>query len=373
MTKRIRSGPLSSLRVLEFAGMGPGPFCGMLLSDLGADVLRIDRKGEASSPCDVTRRGRRSVVLDLKRPEAVKICLELFETADAVIEVYRPGVMERLGLGPDQALNRNAKLIYARMTGWGQSGPNAPLAGHDINYISLTGGLDAIGFRNKPIVPLNLLGDFGGGGLYLAFGILAAVTHARQTGEGQVVDCAMVDGASILLSAMYGMKASGAWNDHREDNMLDGGAPYYDTYQCADGEWVSLGSLESKFYRIFLNAAGINEPELYDQSRANWSRIRKRLTEIIAARKREEWLTMLEHTDACFTPILSAAEAPNHPHLKARGVFVEYGGVTQPAPGPRFSATPAQIQNPPPSIGAHTRTALADWGITEDTIRAATA
>lgn len=370
MTRSKASGPLSSLRVVEFAGMGPGPFCGMVLSDLGADVVRIDRQGEASLPTDVTRRGRRSVILDLKQPEAIAVCLQLFRTADAIIEVYRPGVMERLGLGPDVALAENPKLVYGRMTGWGQTGPNAQLAGHDINYVALTGGLDAIGLPEKPVVPLNLLGDFGGGGLYLAFGLLAAVTHARETGEGQVVDCAMVDGAAALLSAMYGMKAAGAWNERRQDNMLDGGAHYYDTYRCADGQWVALGSLEPKFYQTFLNAAGIDDPELQDQSRGNWSHLKARLVEIFATRPRDEWLARLENTDACFSPVLSAGEAPSHPHMKAREVFVEIEGVVQPAPAPRFSATPAKVQGPPPAIGAHTRGALADWGIADDVIKA---
>ncbi|MCA6267832.1 MAG: CoA transferase, partial [Phenylobacterium sp.] len=245
----MRQGPLTGLKIIEFAGIGPGPFCGMLLSDLGADVVRIDRKGQGrGSPADITARGRRSVGLDLKNPAAIETCLRLFETADVVFEGFRPGVMERLGLGPDVALKRNPKLVYGRMTGWGQFGPYAQAAGHDMNYIAITGALHAIGTEDKPVPPLNLVGDFGGGALYLAFGILAGVIKARETGEGQVIDCAMSDGAASLMAMFYGFKASGAWTESRRSNLLDGGAHFYDTYQCSDGKWVSIGSIEPQFY-----------------------------------------------------------------------------------------------------------------------------
>ena len=359
-----RRGPLTGLKVVEFAGIGPGPFCGMLLSDLGADVVRIDRPGERSKVTDVTRRGRRSIALSLKDPAAIKTCLRLFDTADAVFEVYRPGVMERLGLGPEVALARKPSLVYGRMTGWGQTGPNAQRAGHDINYISLTGALDAIGPRDRPVPPLNLVGDFGGGALYLAMGLLAAVIHARATGEGQVIDCAMMDGAASLLASLYGLKAAGEMTGRREENLLDGGAPFYTTYECADGLWVALGAIEPQFYGIFLDRAGIAEPALRDQSdRKAWPAMKARLAEIIKSRPRAHWLALLGESDACFSPVLTADEAIAHPHVRARGVFVDIAGVTQPGPAPRFSATPGAVQGAPPPIGAHTDEVLREWGI----------
>jgi alpha-methylacyl-CoA racemase len=365
-------GPLSDLKVLEFAGIGPGPFCGMLLSDLGADVVRIDRKGPGrSSPSDITARGRRSVALDLKSPAAVETCLKLMETADAVFEGFRPGVMERLGLGPEIALKRNPKLVYGRMTGWGQTGPFSKAAGHDMNYIAISGALGAIGTPDKPIPPLNLVGDFGGGALYLAFGLLAGVIHARASGQGQVIDCAMTDGAASLMAMFYGFKAAGMWRDGRRGNLLDGGAHFYDTYQCADGRWISIGSIEPQFYALLLEKTGITDPEFKSQmNRDSWPSLREKLAKVIAAKTRDEWCQIMDATDVCFAPVLDLGEAPLHPHNMARETFVEVAGVTQPAPAPRFSATPGRIAGPPPAIGAHSGEALADWGFSAGEIGA---
>jgi alpha-methylacyl-CoA racemase len=358
-------GPLSSLKILEFAGIGPGPFCGMLLSDLGADVVRIDRKGAGrGSAADVTARGRRSVAMDLKSPAAVETCLDLMQTADAVFEGFRPGVMERLGLGPEAALARNPRLVYGRMTGWGQSGPYSAAAGHDMNYIAISGALGAIGTADKPIPPLNLVGDFGGGALYLAFGLLAAVLHARATGEGQVVDCAMSDGAASLMAMFYGFKAAGAWSLERRANLLDGGAHFYDTYRCADGKWISIASIEPQFYALLLEKTGISDPGFHAQmDRARWPELRERLAAVIALETRDAWCEIMDATDVCFAPVLDLDEAPRHPHNVARETFVEIAGVVQPAPAPRFSATPGAIAGPPPAIGAHTRSALEAWGV----------
>ncbi|MFM8819636.1 MAG: CaiB/BaiF CoA transferase family protein [Phenylobacterium sp.] len=363
----MRQGPLTGLKIIEFAGIGPGPFCGMLLSDLGADVVRIDRKGQGrGSPSDITARGRRSVGLDLKNPAAIETCLKLFETADVVFEGFRPGVMERLGLGPDVALKRNPKLVYGRMTGWGQFGPYAQAAGHDMNYIAITGALHAIGAEDKPIPPLNLVGDFGGGALYLAFGILAGVINARETGEGQVIDCAMSDGAASLMAMFYGFKASGAWTESRRSNLLDGGAHFYDTYQCSDGKWVSIGSIEPQFYALLLEKTGISDPAFKAQmDRAAWPDLKRKLAAVIATKTRDEWCALMEATDVCFAPILDLDEAPKHAHNVARQTFVEVAGVTQPAPAPRFSKTPGVIQGPPPAIGAHDMEALKDWGFSD--------
>jgi alpha-methylacyl-CoA racemase len=364
--RTMGQGPLSSLKVLEFAGIGPGPFCGMLLSDLGADVVRIDRKGGGrGSRADVTARGRRSVAMDLKSPAAVETCLALMESADAVFEGFRPGVMERLGLGPEVALSRNPRLVYGRMTGWGQDGPYAKAAGHDMNYIAISGALSAIGTKDKPIPPLNLVGDFGGGALYLAFGLLAAVTHARATGEGQVVDCAMSDGAASLMAMFYGFKASGAWSSQRRANLLDGGAHFYDTYRCADGAWISIASIEPQFYALMLQKTGINDPDFQAQmDRAKWPDLAERLAAVIATRTRAEWCEIMDATDVCFAPVLDLDEAPQHPHNVARQTFIEIDGVVQPAPAPRFSRTPGAVAGPPPTIGAHTHAALEDWGVT---------
>ena len=368
----MSQGPLSGLKVLEFAGIGPGPFCGMLLSDLGADVVRIDRKGPGrAAKTDITARGRKSVALDLKSPAAVEACLKLMETADAVFEGFRPGVMERLGLGPDVALARNTKLVFGRMTGWGQTGPYAQAAGHDMNYIAISGALGAIGTVEKPIPPLNLVGDFGGGALYLAFGLLAGVIHARGTGQGQVIDCAMSDGAASLMAMFYGFKAAGAWSDTRRSNLLDGGAHFYDTYQCADGEWIAIGSIEPQFYALLLEKTGIDDPAFKAQmDRTQWPSLHEKLAAAIAGKTRDEWCEIMAGTDVCFGPVLSLDEAPRHAHNVARQTFVEIDGVIQPAPAPRFSATPGAIAGPPPAIGAHNRTALESWGFSAGDIGA---
>ncbi|HZZ37371.1 MAG TPA: CaiB/BaiF CoA-transferase family protein [Caulobacteraceae bacterium] len=365
-------GPLSDVKIIEFQGIGPGPFCGMLLSDLGADVVRIDRKGgRGGSPSDITSRGRRSVAMDLKQPAAVEACLKLMETADVVFEGFRPGVMERLGLGPDVALKRNPKLVYGRMTGWGQTGPWSQAAGHDMNYIAITGALHAIGTDDKPVPPLNLIGDFGGGALYLAYGILAGVISARATGKGQVIDCAMSDGAASLMAMFYGMKSTGVWTDERRRNLLDGGAHFYDTYQCSDGKWISLGSIEPQFYALLLEKTGINDPEFQGQmDRSRWPSLREKLATVIRTKTRDEWTEIMGNTDVCFAPVLTLDEAPRHPHNAARQTFVEIAGVTQPAPAPRFLGTPGQIQSPPRPIGGDNETALADWGFSTTEIDA---
>jgi len=360
----MAQGPLSGLKVVEFAGIGPGPFCGMLLSDLGADVVRIDRKGgRGGAKSDITSRGRRSVALDLKNPEAIETCLKLVEKADILFEGFRPGVMERLGLGPDVALKRNPKIVYGRMTGWGQTGPYANAAGHDMNYIAISGALAAIGTADKPIPPLNLVGDFGGGALYLAFGLLAGVIHARASGQGQVIDCAMSDGAASLMAMFYGFKAAGMWTDSRRSNLLDGGAHFYDTYQCSDGKWISIGSIEPQFYALLLEKTGITDPEFQQQmNRDKWPALRTKLAAVIAAKTRDEWCAIMDGTDVCFGPVLGLDETAAHPHNAARQTFLDIDGVTQPAPAPRFSATPGAIQFPPAPIGAHNDSALADWG-----------
>lgn len=363
----MRQGPLAGLRVVEFAGIGPGPFCGMLLSDLGADIVRIDRPagvGEVNRT-GITGRGRRSVALDLKEPSAIELCLRLIEKADALIEGFRPGVMERLGLGPEIALARNPRLIYGRMTGWGQTGPLAQAAGHDINYIALAGALHAIGPADRPTPPLNLVGDLGGGALYLTVGLLAGLLHVRATGQGQVVDCAMAEGAASLMSTFFGAFAAGGWIDGRASNVIDGGAPFYGAYECADGHWISVGSIEPQFYALLLDKAGASsDPAFSDQmDRGAWPLSKKRLAAIFKTRSRAEWCAILEGTDVCFAPVLSLAEAPHHPHNKARGAFVEVDGVVQPAPAPRFSVTPGAIQGGPPRIGADREQVLADWGI----------
>ena len=365
-------GPLSGVKIVEFAGIGPGPFCGMLLSDLGADVVRIDRKGGGrGSKFDVTARGRRSVALDLKTPEAVEACLTLMEGADAAFEGFRPGVVERLGLGPEVALKRNPKLVFGRMTGWGQFGPLAHAAGHDINYIAITGALAAIGLDDKPIPPLNLVGDFGGGALYLAFGLLAGIISARATGQGQVVDCAMTDGSASLMSMFYGMLASGAWREGREANLLDGGAHFYGTYQCKDDRWVSLGSIEPQFYALLLEKAGLDDPQFKLQmSRDDWPELKSKLAAVIKTKTRDQWTALMEGTDVCFGPVMGLKEAATHPHNAARETFVTIDGVVQPAPAPRFSATPGAIQAPPPAIGADNEAALSDWGFAPSAIEA---
>ncbi len=359
------SGPLSGVKVIEFAGIGPGPFCGMLLADMGAEVIRIDRKGSrGGSKYEISSRGKRSIALDLKKPEAVETCLKLIESADILQEGFRPGVMERLGLGPDAALARNPKLVYGRMTGWGQTGPLALAAGHDINYISLTGALHAIGRPGeRPVPPLNLVGDFGGGALYLAMGMLAALHSAKITGKGQVVDAAMTDGATSLMTMFYGFTASGMWEEPHGTNMLDGGAHFYDTYETKDGKWISLGSIEPQFYAILRDKAGLTDADFDAQmDRSKWSALKEKITAVIKTKTRDEWDAIMQGTDICYAPVLSIKEAIDHPHNKARETIVEIDGVAQPNIAPRFFGTPSKIQGPIPSIGANNETALSDWG-----------
>ncbi len=364
-------GPLSGVKIIEFAGLGPAPFCAMLLADMGAEVVRIERKGQGDNPLDFLNRGRRSVALNLKAPGAVETCLTLIEQADALIEGFRPGVMERLGLGPDLCLRRNPRLVYGRMTGWGQDGPLAAAAGHDLNYIALTGALHAIGRPGeKPVVPLNLIGDFGGGALYLAFGVTAALLEATRSGKGQVIDAAMTDGAASLMAMAYSHRAMGMMSDARGTNLLDGGAPFYDTYETADGKWVAVGALEPQFYALLREKLGLMDDPLFDDqmNRDNWPAMKARLTEVFKSRTRDAWCALLEGTDACFAPVLSMAEAPEHPHNKARGTFVSDGGCVQPAPAPRFSRTPGAVHSPPPPVGAHTEQVLSAWGVPGDQI-----
>tara|TARA_Y100001934_G_scaffold5455_1_gene7498 strand:- start:121 stop:1209 length:1089 start_codon:yes stop_codon:yes gene_type:complete len=360
-------GPLNGYRILEMAGLGPAPFCAMLLSDMGADVVRIDREG-GSNPLDlkidVLNRGRRSVALNLKTPEGIATAFALIARADAVIEGYRPGVMERLGLGPEECLAKNPRLVYGRMTGWGQAGPLAHAAGHDINYIALTGVLDAIGTDESVTPPLNLIGDFGGGALYLAFGVVCALLEARASGEGQVVDAAMVDGAAHLMTMMYGLSQQGKWTDKRQDNLLDGGAHFYGAFECADGKWIAIGSIEPQFYRLLLDTLGIDpDAEGVSQSKEDWQRMREQLRQTFLREPQSHWCELMEGTDICFSPVLSMADAPEHPHNKDRSVFVKDFGITQPGPAPRFSRTPGSIRRPPPQPGEHTAEVLKEWGI----------
>lgn len=358
-----RHGPLAGLRVLEFAGIGPVPFCGMLLSDMGADVLRIDRPGARYDKYMVETRGRRSIVLDLKTDADLATALKLLEKADALLEGFRPGVMERFGLGPDVALARNPRLVYGRMTGWGQSGPLAVQPGHDIDYIALSGALHAIGPAERPVMPVNLVGDFGGGALYLAAGVLAALRHAREHGEGQVVDCAMTEGSASLMAMLYGHLARGSWQDARAANLIDGGAHFYNVYRCADGKWLAVGAIEPQFYRAFIERAQLPAAEFASQQPEDWQRLGSRLAEVFATRPRDAWCALFEGSEACVVPVLSMSEAPQHPHNVARDAFEQVDGVRQPAPAPRFSRTPGAISHGPVQAGEGAREALADWGV----------
>ena len=363
-------GVLSGYRVIELAGIGPGPMCAMLLSDMGADVIRIDRAADAGlgiamdAKYSLLNRGRRSVAFDLKKPEAIEAVLRLVEKADALIEGFRPGVTERLGLGPDDCLKRNPRLIYGRMTGWGQEGPLAHAAGHDINYIALSGALHSIGRKGEaPVPPLNLVGDFGGGALYLALGVVAGLLEAQKSGKGQVVDAAMVDGSASLMTAIYGLHGSGIWTNERGDNILDTGAHYYDVYETKDGKYVSIGSIEAKFYAELLRLSGLQGEVLpHQQDRKQWPAMKERLKALFRTKTRDEWCKIMEGSDICFAPVLSMDEAPLHPHNRHRGTFVEQDGVTQPNPAPRFSRTPSAIQRPPAKPGEHTEEVLRDWG-----------
>ncbi len=369
-SRPTRSGPLDGVRVVELVGIGPGPFAAMLLADLGADVIRVDRPGGNAlqlgpAEKDILGRGRPSVAIDLKNPRGIETVLDLVASADILIEGLRPGVTERLGLGPADCHARNPRLVYGRMTGWGQDGPLAHTAGHDINYISIAGALGAIGRAGgPPQVPLNLVGDFAGGSLYLVTGLLAALTHARSTGEGQVVDAAITDGTAHLMSMIVAMQQSGAWSDQRGTNMLDTGTPFYDVFETSDGQWMSVGPIEPQFFGALIEGLGLSDaPGQYDFAR--WDELRTVLTETFASRTRSEWEKVFDGTDACVAPVLSLTEAYAHPHNVARGTFVERDGLTQPAPAPRFSATPATLTTPPEAAGSSTRSALTAWGITD--------
>ena len=363
-------GPLSGVRIIELAGIGPGPFCAMMLADMGADVIRVERSSAVRGgdpdvpPADVMLRGRRSIGVDMKSSEGIETVMRLVESADGLIEGFRPGVTERLGVGPNDCLARNPRLVFGRMTGWGQEGPYAQAAGHDINYIALAGALDSMGRQGEaPVPPLNLVGDFGGGGMYLAFGMVCALLEARSSGEGQVVDAAMVDGAASLMTFFHGFRAMGIWNDERGTNLLDTGAHFYDVYECADGNFVSIGSIEPQFYAELLEKTGLSGEELPGQmDRDGWQPMKSRLQEIFRSKTRDEWCEIMEGSDICFAPVLSMAEAPQHPHMQARGTFQEKFGGIQPSPAPRFSRTEPEISRPPAGPGEHTDEALSDWG-----------
>jgi alpha-methylacyl-CoA racemase len=360
-------GPLKGVKIIEVGGIGPGPFCAMMLSDMGADIIRVERKGDPGrfeSIYNTLHRGRRSMGVDLKKPEGVELMLRLVEKADALQEGFRPGVMEKLGLGPEVCLKRNPKLVYGRMTGWGQEGPLSQASGHDINYIALTGALYSIGRPDQnPVPPLNLVGDFGGGGMLLAFGIACALFETQRSGKGQVIDAAMVDGAAALMAMFYGQKAAGFWTDERGSNFLDSGAHYYDTYETADGQWISIGSIEPQFYALLLQHTGIDDPEfLAQQDKTKWPELKKKIAGLFKTRTRDEWCAIMLGTDVCFAPVLTMGEALEHPHNLARKTFVEIEGVPQPAPAPRFSRTKPEIRGPALMGPEHTEAALLDWG-----------
>ncbi|MFJ7042962.1 CaiB/BaiF CoA transferase family protein [Streptomyces sp. NPDC101112] len=361
-------GPLAGVRVVELAGIGPGPFAAMLLGDLGADVVRVDRPGGAGlavNPLyDITNRNKRSVIVDLKSDDGPGTVLALAERADILIEGYRPGVAERLGVGPESCHARNPALVYGRMTGWGQQGPLAQRAGHDIAYIALTGTLGMIGTPDTPpVAPANLLGDYAGGSLYLVVGVLAALHHARATGAGQVVDAAIVDGTAHLSAMIHGMLAAGGWQDRRAANLLDGGCPFYGTYETADGRYMAVGALEQQFYEEFVDLLGIKDRAPARKDVAAWGALRETVEARFKTRTRDEWTAVFEGSDACVAPVLSLREAPDHPHLAARGTFTDFGGITQPAPAPRFSATHTSVRGGPAQPGADTTDVAHDWGI----------
>lgn len=373
-------GPLNGLRVVEMAGIGPAPFCAMLLADMGAEVLRIDRTARGDLGLDlgkeprfdVLRRGRQSVALDLKKPAGVAAAKRLIAQADVLVEGFRPGTMERLGLGPDICRAANPKLVYGRMTGFGQDGPEASRAGHDINYIALAGVLSAIGRKGAPPVPpLNLVGDFGGGAMFLAFGIMAALFERNRSGEGQVVDAAMVDGAAYLSSAIHGMSALGLWNEERGTNILDSGAPWYDTYETSDGKFIAIGPVEQRFFRELLSRLEIDPATFPGQfDRARWPKMREQLSQVFKRKSRDEWCAIMNGSDACFAPVLTMSEAPSHPHNQARGTFIEIEGVVQPAPAPRFSRSKTPTPHAPNAIGANADANLGNWGFTPQDIAA---
>ena len=377
MVEDRTSGPLAGLRVVELAGMGPGPFAAMLLTDLGADVVRVDRPSGSGGPVippelDALRRGRSSVVLDLRRPEGARAVLDMVAGADVLIEGNRPGVAERLGLGPEQCWVRNPRLVYARMTGWGQEGPLAASAGHDITYLAVTGALHAMGRAGeRPAVPLNLVGDFGGGSLYLVLGILSALYETARSGRGQVVDAAIVDGAASLTTVLHAMMAAGMWRDERGVNMLDTGTPWYDVYETADGRHMAVGAIEPKFYEELMTLLDLDPDEGRRKDPAEWPVLREEIAAVFRSRPRDDWAKVFEGTDACVAPVLSLLEARDHPQLASRQTFVEVGGIHQPAPAPRFSRTPAPVPAAPPVPGADTRRVLTEYRVADvDTLLA---
>ena len=365
-------GPLNGIRVVEMAGIGPGPFTAMMLSDLGAEVIRVDRLSHKGigHRANVLSRGRKSIAVDLKNPRGVETTLRLIEQADVVLEGFRPGVMERLGLGPEKCLSVNPRLIFGRMTGWGQTGPLSQAAGHDINYISIAGALGAMGYADRPPAPpLNLVGDFGGGAMYLLTGILAALVERATSEQGQIIDAAMSDGTASLLSPFFGLMAMNMWTTDRFSNRLDGGAFYYGSYECSDGRYISIGSLEPQFYALLLEKAEITDPEFQEQlDEAAWPAKREKLTQLFKTKTRQQWCDIMEGTDVCFAPVLDLKEAPNHPHNIDRKTFVELDGVVQPAPAPRFSRTQGEIQGPAAMAGEHTREVLSAWNFSDQEI-----
>ncbi len=372
------SGPLAGLRVIEIAGIGPGPFAAMLLSDLGAEVIRVERAAAVRGAVpdkpsgDVSLRGRRNVAIDLKHPDGVATLLDLVGSADALIEGFRPGVMERLGIGPDECLARNPKLVFGRMTGWGQDGPYAQAAGHDINYISLAGALAHFGRAGgPPVPPLNMVGDFGGGGMFLALGVVAAMLEAKGSGQGQVVDAAMVDGTAILMTMFWSFRAAGIFDEHqRGTNLLDTGAHFYDVYECGDGRYISIGSIEPQFYAELMRLTGLEGDDQFarQMDATQWPELKVRIAELFKTKTCDEWCELMEMTDVCFAPVLTMTEAAEHPHNVDRQTFIELGGVTQPAPAPRFSRTTPTVGQLPAHPGQHSREVLIDWGVAADRV-----
>jgi alpha-methylacyl-CoA racemase len=371
-------GPLAGKRIIEIAGIGPGPFAAMLLSDLGAEVIRVERAGAVRGPTpdkpagDVSLRGRRNVAIDLKHPDGVATLLDLIESADGLIEGFRPGVMERLGVGPDVCLERNPKLVFGRMTGWGQDGPYAQAAGHDINYISLAGALAHFGRAGQaPVPPLNMVGDFGGGGMFLALGVVAALLEAQTSGQGQVIDTAMVDGTAVLMTMFWSMQAAGIFDEQNPGtNLLDTGAHFYDVYECSDGRYISIGSIEPQFYAELMRLTGLEGDEQFarQMDATQWPELKVRIAELFKTKTCDEWCELMEMTDVCFAPVLTMSEAAQHPHNVERQTFIELGGTVQPAPAPRFSRTAAEVTQLPAHAGEHTREVLADWGVNAERI-----
>jgi len=360
-------GPLNGIKILEVGGIGPGPFCGMMLSDMGAEIVRVERKGglSLSDPkYDLLTRNRKSISINLRNPQGVETLLKMIEQVDALQEGFRPGVMEKLGVGPDICLKRNPRLVYGRMTGWGQEGPLSHAAGHDINYIALSGALHTIGRKDQnPVPPLNLVGDFGGGGMLLAFGMVCALLETQKSGQGQVVDAAMTDGSATLMTMIYGLKAAGIWKDEPGTNLLDTGAHFYDTYETADNKFIAIGAIEPQFYELLLELAEIDDPDFQNQlDFARWPQLKEKLTILFKTKTRDAWCEIMEGSDICFAPVLSMSEAPEHPHNKQRNTFIKNNGVLQPAPCPRFSRTAPEVRNPPPTPGQDTESVLADFG-----------